>query len=34
LTAGGSSAPMIPIGLGGALSAVPTGVPVKTKSSA
>src|SRR6202012_1961825 len=33
-TAGGSSEPMISIGLGGADSAVPTGVPVKTRSPA
>ena len=30
--AGGNSEPMISIGLGGADSAVPTGVPVKTRS--
>ena len=32
--AGGSSEPMISTGLGGALSAVPTGVPVSTRSPA
>ena len=32
--AGGSKEPMISTGLGGALSAVPTGVPVSTRSPA
>ena len=34
LTAGGSRLPMISTGFGGALSAVPTGVPVSTRSPA
>src|SRR6478672_2152200 len=34
LTAGGSNEPMISTGFGGALSAVPTGVPVITRSPA
>ena len=34
LIAGGNSEPMISTGLGGALSAVPAGVPVNTRSPA